>query len=456
MSSHPRTGRFLSLALLCASLTTAAQASAAEIKGQVVGTPYVASATRTAIPVLISKETARRAKLQSQIGVVIAARKKAVSAPGGSVLPGRLRLGDRFKAVTRVGSDARRALYPRLTLTSLAVTRRSKQLSVDELEELINITRRDLARLTDSVTGLARYTQNSLNALTGRVDGLRADVDALTADLAALKNQVGALALSLDSASNLLRARIDQVRADLQPQVDALADALDALSALLGSCATPTSIVGRICGLETLLGGLDASAVTNLISRVDDLSSALTGVVSHLTGLSLVGDLPAALTSQITTALGELAGLQSTVAGLGGTVADMGATLGGLEDTVDTLTGQLGGVDVGALSTTVGNLLGTLGTDPTGLNSDVLADLTGDVGTLQTQVTGILGNIGAVDIEDLALDVSSLQGQLATVTGTVNGLCSTINGQSIPVLGTLPLIGSVTGLLTATLPDACP
>ena len=104
----PRPVRILVLALICASFT-ATQASAAEIKGQVVGTPYVASATRTAIPVLISKESARRAKLKSQIGVVIAARKKAVNAPGGSVLPGRLRLGDRFKAVTRVGSSARSA-----------------------------------------------------------------------------------------------------------------------------------------------------------------------------------------------------------------------------------------------------------------------------------------------------------------------------------------------------------
>ena len=115
-----------------------AAASAVTLKGTVVGSPYVGSQTRTAIPVLFSKQTAKAAKLTSPLGLLVVPRQGAVSTPEGAVRPGNLRLGDTFKLDTRVASSVQKAVYPRLELKRLAavtVIKRSKTLSNDELTQ---------------------------------------------------------------------------------------------------------------------------------------------------------------------------------------------------------------------------------------------------------------------------------------------------------------------------------
>src|SRR5439155_18237264 len=101
---RPTTGamgvRHLSVVLAAVAALALAPASAlatSPLKGTVSGTPYVVDASRTAVPVLLTRQTARAARLKSIVGIVLLNRRKPVAAAGGSpVLPGRLRLGDRF------------------------------------------------------------------------------------------------------------------------------------------------------------------------------------------------------------------------------------------------------------------------------------------------------------------------------------------------------------------------
>lgn len=162
--------RLLTLAATAAAALTlptgAASAATVQLKGQVVGTPYP-SGTRTAIPVLFTKGSADKARLKSPLGVAIVPRAKSVKVPGGASLPGRLRVGDRFRAKSRVSRAARTSVYPRLTLTGLTVTQQSKTLSAEELGQLA------LGSLTTTVNGLT----SSLGSVQTTVDALNSTVN---------------------------------------------------------------------------------------------------------------------------------------------------------------------------------------------------------------------------------------------------------------------------------------
>ena len=56
----------------------------------------------------------------------------------------------------------------------------------------------------------------------------------------------------------------------------------------------------------------------------------------------------------------------------------------------------------------------------------------------------------------LTTTVGSLQSRITAAQTTLTSVCAAVNGQTLPVLGTLPVVGNVAGLLTATLTDACP
>jgi hypothetical protein len=450
------------LAVAVLSAPAASEAASAPVKGQVVGSPYLADASRTAVPVLLSKETARKAKLSSPLGVVIVPRRTAVKMPGGTVLPGRLRLGDKFSGTASVTKEARSATYPRMTFKGMTVTKRSKQLSTQELEEQLAKTRKDVAGLTTFVNQLAGYTQRGFTDLTGRVTTLTGDLAATKADLASVKTQVTKVAADLSTATADLRGRIDLVRSDLQPQITDVVDDLSALTSVIGACGTPGTVLDKICSLETIVGNLNPANLGPLTDRVTQISGALTGLVNQLTGLSLVGDLPATLTGQITSLLTNLSGLSGTVTGLTGQVGGLNTTVSSLSSGLSTVTGLVGGINVGALNTTVsgitGQITGLLATDAitAGSLSSLQTSLTGAL----SQVTGILGYLSPGDSNlattaDNTLNIAT--SQLATLTGTtlpliqsqLNTVCTTwrttLSGATAPVFNLLAILtGSAT------------
>ncbi len=260
------------------------------------------------------------------------------------------------------------------------------------------------------------------------------------------------------------------MRSDLQPQITTLANQLAALSAQLGACGTAGTVLDRICVLESGLAGIVPTDLGPLTDRVTQISSALTTLVNQLTGLTLVGDLPAALSTQITNLLGNLTGLSGTVAGLTGQVGTLNTTVGSLSTGLTSVTSLVGGVDVGALNTTVsgittqvGNLITTLGTNPAGLNSTVISNLQTALTGAQGQVNGILSYLSPGD-SDLATTadntlnqatatlatltattVPAIQSQLATVCGTWR---TTLSGVSLPVLNLLSVLSGSTSLPT--------
>lgn len=429
--------RALLLAVVVAVGATApASASAATLKGQVVGSPYLADSARTAVPVLFSKESARAAKLTSPLGVAVVPRRTAISAKGGDVLPGRLRIGDRFTAGASVSKAARKAVYPVLALRSVVVTKRAKQLSTAELEDLLTQTRKDLATLGSTVNALSSSTRAGLTALNSRVDGLRSDVTALKSDLSSVKGSVATLTGALDAAQKSLQANIDQVRSDLQPQITAVSDGVASLVAQLGSCGAPASVLGRICGIESLLGGLDTGQLTSLTTTVNSISSVLTDTISRLTGQAL-GSLPATLTGTLGTALTQLGGLQTTVGGLSTTLTNVTNTVSGLTTTVNGVTSQLGAVDVTQLSATLGNLLGALGAGATGLNPTVVTNLQTGLSSAQTQINSLTTLLGGVNVGNLQTTVSGIQTSLSGTQTLVASVCSSLSGKTAPVYNLL-------------------
>jgi hypothetical protein len=416
------------LAVAVGAAVAAPAAGAASLKGQVVGSPYVADAARTAVPVLFSKQSARAAHLRSPLGLLIVNRRAKLAAPGGAVTAGLLHLGDRFRATARVPAGARTDTFPRIPARSFAVTKRSTTLSNDELTQLVRQTQKSLASLSQVVNNLASYTQRGFADVNSRIAALRADLDSVMADLASLKTSVGALSAQLTATTADLQTKIAQVRSDLQPQIDSLVASVATLTATLGSCSDPSSVLGRICALESQVSLLTPVNLSALTGRVDQLSGALTGVVNDLTGLSLTGDLPAGLTSQVNTLLGNLFGLQGTVGGLTSDVGVLQGQMGTVQTGLATVTGLVGGVDVGALSSTLGgltgqvtNLIADLGADPTGLNPTALTSLTSQVTGAQSQITGILQYLSPGD-GNLATTADNVLDQATSAIATLNNV----------------------------------
>jgi hypothetical protein len=112
-----RLARVLPVVAVCAAILgiPASSARATVLKGQVVVSPYP-SDNRAAIPVLLDPVSAKRARLDSPVGVFLVSPGKAVPTPAGPVLPLGLRPGDRLQANGRVGRAARHSPYFRLSV----------------------------------------------------------------------------------------------------------------------------------------------------------------------------------------------------------------------------------------------------------------------------------------------------------------------------------------------------
>jgi uncharacterized coiled-coil protein SlyX len=459
---HPAPHRRLTVAVLVVVLLlvpAASGAAASTLKGTVAGSPYVADGKHSAVPVLFAKESARRAHLRSPVGIVILPRLSRLATPAGGVKPGGLRVGDRFTLSERPSRTALRALYPRIETRKAArfrVTLRSSTLSNDELTALLDDTRRDLQALRATVNQLALTTQQGFNDLYARYASLRRDLDAVAADLRETKASLASLRDDLNLAIAELRAEIAKVRADLQPQLDALANALAALTDQLGSCATPTSVIGRLCTLEGQLLALTPPDLGGLTSRVTQISTALTTVVNKLTGSNASGDLPAALNPAITSALTSLAGLQSQVAGLSTNVSTLQGQMGtingpdGLFGTADDPVGQLQAVvggspstglqaQLGALQGTVSNVVTSLGSNPDGTSPTVLSNLQGQVTALSTTMSGVQSQLDNPTTGLAAVNASLTQANasIATVNGNLDSTCSSLRSTLLDIIAAL-------------------
>jgi hypothetical protein len=437
----------LAAALTLALSPTAALAKNVPVTAQVVGSPYVAGA-RSVVPVVLSSKSARAAHLRSPLGVFVVSRNASIAAPAATVVrPGGLRVGDALKASVSVGRSTRSSFYPRMSASSLRVTKRSTQPSTAEIEAILQQHAKQLAALAASLDDLGAYTRRGFADVDARLAALQSQIDALKAGLRAVQVNLTDLAGQLTAARTELLAKIDLVTAALQPQIDALAGQLSGLVSTIGSCGPPaTGLAGQVCTLQTQVSLLTPVNLSSLTTRVDQISSALTTTVNKLTGLTLTGDLAADLTPQVSTLLTGLFDVQGTVGTLQGDVGDLGTR-------VTTVEGLVGGVDVGALSTTVAGLGGTvsglvttLGTDPTGLNSTVLGTLQTQVAGLQTGLTGL-----TTTVTGQGTQLTTLQGTVNTLTGTtipaltskIDTVCTTwrtaLNGTSLPVLNLLAI-----------------
>ena len=125
--------RTLLFTLAALVLVNVQEAHGALLKGTVTGAPYVASPTTVAVPVTFSKQSAARAGLRAPVGVLVVPRRRSVPTPEGVALPSGLRLGDRFRFSASVPKAARAAAYTRLATSRLAITKRAKTLTNDEL-----------------------------------------------------------------------------------------------------------------------------------------------------------------------------------------------------------------------------------------------------------------------------------------------------------------------------------
>ena len=454
-------GPVVAALVIMAGAASPAMAKSLPLTGQVVGAPY-ASGTRTVVPVVLSSGSARRAHLRSPLGMLAVSRGLPVAVPSSAaVRPGSLRVGDALRLTANVGRSARRAIYPRLPVSNLRITRRSTQPSTAELQAILADHARQLAALAAQLNALTDFTRRGFADVDARLAALRADVDALQAGLRSVQSTLDGLSGSLTTTRDTLLTKIDLVRSDLQPQVTAVASQLTDLVSTIGSCGPPASgVAGDVCGLQAQVSALTPVNLTALTSRVDQISSALTTTVDKLTGLTLTGDLPANLTPGAITALTSLYDLQGTVGGLSSQVG----TLGGK---VTTLEGLVGGVNVPALSATVSglggqvsgigtqvtNLITTLGTDPTGLNSSVLSGLQTQLTTLQGSLSGLSSTVTGQGTQ-----LSTLQGTVNTLTGTtipalssqLNTVCTTwrglLSGQTLQVFNLLSALSGTTTL----------
>lgn len=408
------------LAVLLAVPAVEAHAAprAAQLKGTIVGAPYVASARSTALPVLISKQSMKRARLKSPIGVLIVPRRRTVSTPDGRVLPGNLRLGDRWKGRARISRANRRELYTRIALKRIDVYRRSKALSTAELKALVKELRRDLARLAGYVTDLGDYTQRGFRDVNARLAGLRSDVDGLRRDVSALRADLNALSARLDAAIAGLESTVSTVTTELQPQVQQLITSLTTIGDVIGGAgcpSTPGSINARVCAVELVT----VPQVSTVTSRVDQVSSALTTLVNRLTNVTLSGDLPAELTPTVSATLSSVYGLIGQVGGLLPQVSSLTDAQASAGVAISDLQGLVGSINVTTIDGRLTKLLGDLGADPaTGAISGLTPALLTAVQSQADQLQGILAGADLTlgNADDLAALIAAANGNIATLT----------------------------------------
>jgi len=415
----------------------AAPAEAALLKGTVTGSPYVATPQTSAVPVLFSKQSAKHAGLLSPVGVVIVPRRTKLNVPGGegSVLPGRLRLGDRFRVNLRVPRAAKKAVYTRLAVKrGFTVTKRSRTLSNDELTLQLNQLRADLTALTAYTANLVDYTVKGFTYLDARIGQLERDIAELRRNITSLQRQLGTLTDQLAALRGDLERQIAGLDARLGAQLATLTSALAALEGKLGDLTAPcgagpfnmSTVAGQLCALKAALPvGDTLTTIGSLTTRVDGISSSLTSVLNTLTGLQLTGDITGAAGAQVQQAL-------QTIFGLAG-------NLGSLAKQVDltAATNAITAVDtkVGAAlpnGQTISGLLSSLNGQMTSLNA-ALATGSGSAvsaAALEAQIAAataaVQANVDAIELYLSPTDGGTLGGandlvatQIASVTGSI-------------------------------------
>jgi BMFP domain-containing protein YqiC len=242
----------LTAALFAALLTLALGASPASaaktrtIKATIVGNPYVISDVTSGLPVLISRKSAKVARLKSPLGVLRVPRLRAVPTPDGTRLPANLRVGDRLRTRVKVTRAVRRAVYAQMRGKRLSVYKRSPELSVRELEVLLVRTRAELAALSARMDEFESWVSGRFGQVDAALGALGGRLDLLEADLAAL-------------------------RSDLQAQIDALAGELDGVGADL------QGLLARVTAAEAAIDGL-LEQVGEIESALDDLATDVTSL----------------------------------------------------------------------------------------------------------------------------------------------------------------------------------
>jgi hypothetical protein len=239
-------------ALAALAAVPAAAGAAVPMRGVVSGSPYGASNSQVAVPVLFSKETMRKARLRSPVGVIIVGAKQRVKLPGGAgfTTPGNLRIGDRFKGAGNVGPTQRRAFYPRVTFRNAAVSFRSKELSLAELSAAVDAIRRALIDLQNQLNALQGATFAGLQMLAAQIADLRKQLESLQG----LTTQVTNITTQLTNLTNQLTSLLSQVTG-LQNQVNTLVTQITTLTTRLGDACT------GLKGATVLVGGLPVPVV---------------------------------------------------------------------------------------------------------------------------------------------------------------------------------------------------
>ena len=242
-----------------AAVPSVAGARIQELRGVVSGSPYGASNSSMAIPVLFSKMTASKAGLKSPVGVIILKRTQRVKLPGGGTsLPVNLRTGDRFKGVGQISPTNRRTFYPRVPLTKTPVVYfRSKEMSLAELTAAVQALQKALA---------------ALNIPAGvDLTGLQNQIDELKRQLAALKIPAGVDLTGLQAQIDALSKRLDDLAGSL-PDLSQYVTLSD-LTSLLSGYATKTYVDDAIAGLQSQI---DALPTTQDVT--DAINSAINGL----------------------------------------------------------------------------------------------------------------------------------------------------------------------------------
>jgi prefoldin subunit 5 len=388
----------LAAVVLVAALAAAAPTSApaATLTGQVVGEPYAAK-KRAAVRVLLKARSARRAKLESPIGVLTVAARKVKGPRGKRIAARLLRVNDRFRTRTKVGRRARRAAYWRIGVRTLRVKKRSSVLSAAELQQLVSALRDDLSKLSATVLDLARYTAGGFASLHADLASLRADFSALRSEFTALAAQVAAVGAQLAALEARLAGLGDELQG-VRDDVAALSAAVTALGAQLATLqAQVATLTADVAALSATLGSLSGQLgdLTNLGGSVEEL---LAGVAP--------GDIAAALA--------DIGTLQADLATLEGVV---GGPASGLVQQVNGLAGVVGGADSGLVAAVAALQASDLATA-----SDITA-LQTSVADAERRLDGLEALVGGPG--GLAEDVAALE---TTVGGAGSGLVQQVNG----------------------------
>ena len=409
-------GRVLAVSALLA-LSCAPSAMGATLKGHVFGQPYALKGGKAAVPLLIDKRHANKARLTSRFGLV-KVREKTTKVKGAKKISTRLiRVNDRLKIRTRVRRKVREDSYWTMTAKKAVVIARSSTLSAAELQELVEQLGTRLDSLSAFVGQLAAYTVQNVNSLRSDVNGLKSDLATLRAEFDALSAQVTALSAQLSAMEAKLQAQIDALVGDvagLREQLEgALAD-IEALQVLTASLQTQlTALQAQVTGLAADLAALDL-VVAGLKTQLGDLST-LGGTVVELLAGADPGDLA--------TALGDIGALQTAVDGLGDVIND---PVTGLVKQVDDVTATVGGAGSGLVQS-----VGVLQDADVATAADIAALelVVGDAGS------GLVKQVNDLDalLNDPGGVVADLTALEAVVGDATSGLVQQVNGLSVSV-----------------------